>query len=356
MAFAVVNTATNSWTHVSHLDSGELGLLQLLAECGRWAWGARGAEGTVPQSLAPQRPWAGEPPGQPVLPLDVSKGLPSAPRGKEASTSWVLHGLVFTESFTQSAVGRSWGSRSSEPSLPLALWAGAAVTWVHSPGPLPWFPWTVGSGCPSSTGVSFLSQPENMFSINRWVKMERSICLTSALRGVLCYIHTYLCKSFKQCVFHCGFYFLSHSDFIFWYLRRVPIFVPAVTFIVIYVSDTWSSLFFVIGFLLWAILKLATVVFHSIWFELISFYSWVSQVAVGVKNLLASAGDVRDVGLIPGLGRSSGGGHGNTLQFLAWRIPMNRETWRAAVHRVTQSWTWLKQLSTHARLLHSDIN
>ena len=152
------------------------------------------------------------------------------------------------------------------------------------------------------------------------------------------------------------FLFSLSLDFIFWYLGRVPIFVPAVTFIVIYVSDTWSSLFFVIGFLLWAILKLATVVFHSIWFELISFYSWVSQVAVGVKNLLASAGDVRDVGLIPGLGRSSGGGHGNTLQFLAWRIPMNRETWRAAVHRVTQSWTWLKQLSTHARLLHSDIN
>ena len=53
---------------------------------------------------------------------------------------------------------------------------------------------------------------------------------------------------------------------------------------------------------------------------------WVSQVALGVKNLLANAGDLRDVGLILGLGRSSGGGHGNTLQFLAWRIPMNRGT------------------------------
>ena len=35
--------------------------------------------------------------------------------------------------------------------------------------------------------------------------------------------------------------------------------------------------------------------------------------ALVVKNLLANAGDIRDVGLIPGLGRSSGGGNGNTL-------------------------------------------
>ena len=40
-----------------------------------------------------------------------------------------------------------------------------------------------------------------------------------------------------------------------------------------------------------------------------------------VKNLLANAGDVRDVGLIPGSGRSPGGGHGNNSSILAWRIP-----------------------------------
>ena len=39
-----------------------------------------------------------------------------------------------------------------------------------------------------------------------------------------------------------------------------------------------------------------------------------SQVALVVKNLPANAGDVRDVGLIPGSGRSPGGGHGNALQ------------------------------------------
>ena len=41
-----------------------------------------------------------------------------------------------------------------------------------------------------------------------------------------------------------------------------------------------------------------------------------SQVALVVKNHSASAGDLRDVGLIPGLGRSPGGGHSNPLVFL----------------------------------------
>ena len=40
-----------------------------------------------------------------------------------------------------------------------------------------------------------------------------------------------------------------------------------------------------------------------------------SQVALVVKNPLASAGDVRDMGLIPGLGRSPGGGKGSPLQY-----------------------------------------
>ena len=40
-----------------------------------------------------------------------------------------------------------------------------------------------------------------------------------------------------------------------------------------------------------------------------------SQVALVVKNLPANAGDVRSAGLIPGLGRSSGGGNGNPLQY-----------------------------------------
>ena len=44
-----------------------------------------------------------------------------------------------------------------------------------------------------------------------------------------------------------------------------------------------------------------------------------------IKNLPANAGDIRDIGLIPGLGRAPGGGHGNPLQYLAWRIPWTQE-------------------------------
>ena len=53
-----------------------------------------------------------------------------------------------------------------------------------------------------------------------------------------------------------------------------------------------------------------------------------SQVALAVKNPPASAGDLRDVGLIPGLGRSSGEGNGNPLSILAWRIPWTKEPGR----------------------------
>ena len=64
-----------------------------------------------------------------------------------------------------------------------------------------------------------------------------------------------------------------------------------------------------------------------------------SQVVLVVKNLPASAGDIRDVGSIPGLGRSPGGGHGNPLQYSCLQNPMDRGAWRATVHGVTKSWT-----------------
>ena len=66
-----------------------------------------------------------------------------------------------------------------------------------------------------------------------------------------------------------------------------------------------------------------------------------------VKNLPANAEDVREMGLIPGLGRSLGGGHGNPLQYFCLENPMDREAWWATVPRVIQSWTQLKQLSMH---------
>ena len=56
-----------------------------------------------------------------------------------------------------------------------------------------------------------------------------------------------------------------------------------------------------------------------------------------VKNLPANAGDRRDAGSIPGLGRPCGGGHGNPLQYSYLENPMDRGAWWAAVHRVTES-------------------
>ena len=53
-----------------------------------------------------------------------------------------------------------------------------------------------------------------------------------------------------------------------------------------------------------------------------------------------------DLGLIPGLGRSLGRGHGNPLQYSCLENPMDRETWWATVHSVAKSTTQLKRLST----------
>ena len=64
-----------------------------------------------------------------------------------------------------------------------------------------------------------------------------------------------------------------------------------------------------------------------------------------VKNLPANTGDVKDVGLIPGLGRSPGGRQGNPLQCSCLENPMDRGAWHATVHKVAKSWT---QLGTHA--------
>ena len=56
-----------------------------------------------------------------------------------------------------------------------------------------------------------------------------------------------------------------------------------------------------------------------------------------VKNLPASAGDIRDKGSIPGLGRFPGGGHGNLLQYSCLENPMDRGAWWVVVHRVGES-------------------
>ena len=56
-----------------------------------------------------------------------------------------------------------------------------------------------------------------------------------------------------------------------------------------------------------------------------------------VKNLPANEGEVRDMGSIPGLGRSPGGGHGNPLQYSCLENPMDRGALQASVHGVAKS-------------------
>ena len=71
-----------------------------------------------------------------------------------------------------------------------------------------------------------------------------------------------------------------------------------------------------------------------------------SQVVLMVKNPLTSAGDIRDTGLIPGMGRSSGGGHSNPFQYPCLEKPA--DPWWATVHAVAKRQTRPKWLSTHA--------
>ena len=75
-----------------------------------------------------------------------------------------------------------------------------------------------------------------------------------------------------------------------------------------------------------------------------------SQVMLVVKNIPANEGNIRDEGLIPGLGKSPGGGHGNALQYSCLENSMGRRAWEATVHSVLKSKTQLKWLSTCAHL------
>ena len=61
--------------------------------------------------------------------------------------------------------------------------------------------------------------------------------------------------------------------------------------------------------------------------------------ALGGKNPPVNTGDIRDVGSIPGSGRSPGAGPGNPLQYSCLKNPMDRGAWQAPVHRVAKSQT-----------------
>ena len=71
-----------------------------------------------------------------------------------------------------------------------------------------------------------------------------------------------------------------------------------------------------------------------------------SQVVLVVKNPPANPGDIRDLGSIPGLGRSPGGGHGNPLWYSCLGNPMDRGAWQTIGHMVTKNQIWL---NTHAQ-------
>ena len=60
------------------------------------------------------------------------------------------------------------------------------------------------------------------------------------------------------------------------------------------------------------------------------------------KESACRAGNVREVGLIPGLRRSRGEGHGNPLQYSCLKNPMDRGAWQATVHGVAKSQTQIK--------------
>ena len=62
-----------------------------------------------------------------------------------------------------------------------------------------------------------------------------------------------------------------------------------------------------------------------------------------VKNPPANAGNTRDIGSIPGMGRSAGGGYDNPLQYACLENPTDRGAWWATVHRAAKSQTGLKQ-------------
>jgi len=80
--------------------------------------------------------------------------------------------------------------------------------------------------------------------------------------------------------------------------------------------------------------------------------TWYAIISTFCKEPPASAGVIRDAGLIPGSGRSPGEGNGNALQDSCLENPMAREVWRATVHRITKSQAQLKWLRMHA-CLHS---
>ena len=73
-------------------------------------------------------------------------------------------------------------------------------------------------------------------------------------------------------------------------------------------------------------------------------YIWGFPGGSDGKESTCNAGDL---GSIPGLERSHGGGHGNPRQYSCLESPMDRGAWRATVHEVTKSRTGLSDQAQH---------
>ena len=78
---------------------------------------------------------------------------------------------------------------------------------------------------------------------------------------------------------------------------------------------------------------------HEQWIINILYFFRASHSALVVKNLPANAGDIRDLGSIPGLGRSPAEEHDNPLQYPCLENPMDRGVWWATANGVTKSQT-----------------
>ena len=77
-----------------------------------------------------------------------------------------------------------------------------------------------------------------------------------------------------------------------------------------------------------------------------------NQTKTKQKTPHTNAGDFADVGLIPGSGRSPGGGHCNPLRYSCLENPMDSRAWQATFQRVTPSQTRLKRLSMQMHSAH----
>ena len=96
------------------------------------------------------------------------------------------------------------------------------------------------------------------------------------------------------------------------------------------------------------------VIIYNMWYIAHSMVQ-ASQVMPVVNNPPANAGDARDKGSVPGLGRSPGRGHGNPLQDSCLENPVDRGAWWATVHRVAEELDMTQQLNDNNQLGNKTI-